>query len=283
MRGLIAFAGAAIVAAILLYVYATYMRRSSMFFPDRFPVGVWDSSGYPIAPENVFFTATDGVRLHGWLIRASTPGAPLIIWFHGNAGNITNRAPVAEELARRGLSVLLFDWRGYGRSEGTPTEEGLLRDATAAYQFATLRSNPRDIVLYGESLGGPFAAYVARNHPARCVIIENSFPSLRALGNAMYAPLPVGWFVPRALATTRWLNAAGLPVLVMHGRRDDVIPFALGKQLYDELCVPKEMLVSETAGHSGIPEAEGARYYDTVTRFIGHLAGAAHPRKPKTS
>lgn len=268
MRGLIAFAGAAIFVVILLYAYALFLRRNSMFFPERYPIGMWDKSAYRIPPEDVFFTTTDNVRLHGWIVRSRTPNAPLIVWFHGNGGNITSRAPITQELAAHGVSVLLFDWRGYGRSEGSPTENSLFLDAAAAYQFATWQTNPRDIVLYGESLGGPYAAHVARTSPACCVIIENSFPSLRALGNALYAPLPLGWLAPNALPTTRWLNAARLPVLVMHSRRDDVIPFALGKQLFDDLRVPKEMLVSESAVHGGIPAAEGSRYFAGVQRFI---------------
>ncbi len=120
MRFLIATAGAAIFAAILLYAYASYLRRTSMFFPDRFPLGDWDRSGYVLEPRDVHFTTADNVRLHGWIIRSPAPDAPLLVWFHGNAGNITSRAPVAEELARHGISVLLFDWRGYGRSEGSP-------------------------------------------------------------------------------------------------------------------------------------------------------------------
>jgi uncharacterized protein len=268
MRAFIATAGATIFAAILLYAYASYLRRTSMFFPDRFPLGDWDRSRYAIEPRDVHFTTSDNVRLHGWLIRSSALDAPLLVWFHGNGGNITGRAPIAEELARRGTSVLLFDWRGYGRSEGSPTEDALLDDASAAYEFASLQANPRDIVLYGESVGGPYAAHVAKTRRCRCVIIENSFPSLRALGNALYFPLPLGLLAPRALATSRWLNAAGRPVLVMHGRRDEVIPFRLGQQLYDDLRVPKEILVSETAGHCEIPTIEGPRYFETVTRFI---------------
>lgn len=268
MRVLIATIGALVFLAIVLYAYASYLRRNSMFFPARFPLGDWDRSGYTLEPRDVHFTTRDNVRLHGWLIRAPAPDAPLIVWFHGNAGNITDRAPIAEQLARHGASVLLFDWRGYGRSEGEPSENALLDDATAAYQFATMQANPRDIVLYGESLGGPYAAYVAMNHGARCVVIENSFPSLRALGNALYFPLPLGWLVPRALATVRWLNAAKIPVLVMHGRRDDTIPFRLGQELYDDLRVPKQFFVSEKASHSEIPAVEGELYYETVIRFI---------------
>ncbi|HJT17064.1 MAG TPA: alpha/beta fold hydrolase, partial [Thermoanaerobaculia bacterium] len=189
-------------------------------------------------------------------------------------GNITERAPEATEIARRGISVLLFDWRGYGKSEGTPSESALFDDALAAYDFARTQTN--DIVLYGESLGGPYAAYVATKRKARCLIIENSFPSLAAIGNALYRPLPLGMFAPFALTTTRWLNRAGLPVLVMHGKRDAVIPFQLGVELFDGLTVRKEMLVSETAGHCEIAAAEGERYYDTLLRFIRSTSPASN-------
>ena len=245
-----------LLAIVALFAFAQYARRSSMFFPSR------DVPPPPSGAQEQWFTTSDGVKLHGWLFRG---GAPLILWFHGNGGSIAERAPMAEELLRRGLSVFLAEYRGYGKSDGEPTESGLYKDALAAYDHAA-KSFP-EIVVYGESLGGPYAAYVAKHRNVRCVIIENSFPSLMALGNALYKPLPLGWTAPRAMATTRWLNEAGVPVLVMHGRRDEVIPFVLGKQLYDGLTVPKEMLVSERANHSEIPENEGERYYEAVTRF----------------
>jgi len=260
------------IAALLLvalFLFAQYVRRTGMFFPDRYPSGNWDTRAYAVAPRDVAFTTPDGVKLHGWLFRASDRASPLIVWFHGNGGNITDRAPVAAELARRGVAVLVFDWRGYGKSEGSPTEGKLKIDAIAAYDFATTLAKPDDIVLYGESLGGPYAAFVAKEkRTARCVVIENSFPSLAKLGNALYRPLPLGWFVPLALRTTAWLNEAKLPVLVLHGKRDQVIPFALGQELYDGLRVPKEMFVCERGGHCEIPEVEGPRYYDAVVRFV---------------
>lgn len=252
-----------------IYAFARHARRSSMFFPDRFPIGMWDGAAFDVKPEDHAFRSSDGVQLHGWLFRAEED-APLVIWLHGNGGNITNRAPMAAEFARRGISVFLPEWRGYGRSEGRPTESGLYRDALAAWDYAVkvLGWAPASIVMYGESLGGPYAAYVASQRGAAAVVIENSFSSLADLGNALYAPIPVGWTAPRAMATTRWLNESGLPVLVMHGRRDQVIPFSLGQRLYDGLRGPKELLVSETATHSEIPTVEGERYYGTVARFI---------------
>jgi fermentation-respiration switch protein FrsA (DUF1100 family) len=230
------------VVILVLYLYAQLVRRTSMFFPSRYPEGVWKTTA-----EEVHFTTSDGLRLHGWLYRG---GEPLLIWFHGNAGNITERAPTAAELARRGLSILLFDWRGYGRSEGSPSESGLFCDAIAAYDFARTQTKG-DIVPYGESLGAPYAAYVAAHRKVRCVVIENSFPSLAAIGNALYRPFPMGIFVP-----------------VMHGRCDRVIPFELGMELYNGLRVPKELLVSESAGHCEVPNAEPERYYEAVTRFV---------------
>lgn len=264
-----------ILAVVGLYLFARSVRRSSMFFPARYPEGFWDTSSLPVQPEELWITTPDHLRLNARLFRARERDAPLLVYFHGNAGNIGERSPIASTLASRGVSVLLFDWRGYGKSEGTPAESGLFRDALAAYDFAhTITPN---ISLYGESLGGPYAAYVAKERGARCVVIESSFPSLRELGNALYAPLPLGWTAPFALTTARWLNQAGAPVLLMHGKHDEVIPFRLGMSLYEQLRVPKELLVSETAGHCELAAAEGARYYDTVTRFVKSGGQATAP------
>lgn len=255
-----------LVLAGAILLFAHYLRRSGMFFPDRFPAGRWDPKQFMVEPSEHFFVTDDGVRLHAWLFRPASADAPLIVWFHGNAGNITDRADMAVELARRGIAVLLFDYRGYGKSEGKPTESGLFRDARAVHAFARTLS-AGTLILYGESLGGPYAAWVAKERgDVDGVILENSFPSLLDIGNALYAPLPMGWTAPFALRTTDWLNEAGVPVLVMHGTRDLVIPYALGKKLFDGLQVPKEMLSSD-AGHCEIPLFDAKRYYETITRF----------------
>jgi len=251
---------AVLLVAILLF--AQFLRRTGMFFPDRYPTGRWDHGG-----EDHFFATSDGVRLHAWWFRATDPAAPVMIWFHGNAGNLTDRADMAEQFAKRGVSVFVFDYRGFGRSAGRASEAKLYRDAIAAFEYVQ-RNGAKRIVLYGESIGGPYAAYVAkeRKEHVRAVVLESSFPSLKDLGNALYRPLPLGWTAPFAMRTTAWLNEAGAPVLVLHGTRDAVIPYALGKKLHDDLHVPKEMFTSH-AGHCEIPLFEAARYYETVTRF----------------
>ena len=128
-----------------------------------------------------------------------------------------------------------------------------------------MRINP-DNVIYGESLGGPYAAFAAKHRKPRCVIIDSSFPSLLAFGNAHYFPL--GYFAPRAWRTADWLNAAGAPVLVMHGKRDSVAPFKLGVMLFNELRVPKQFLGCDTAEHCEIESIEPQRYYDTIAKFV---------------
>ncbi|HEX7422065.1 MAG TPA: alpha/beta hydrolase [Thermoanaerobaculia bacterium] len=277
MAALVTIVIAAVVAIIAVYFYARHLRRSSMFFPMKYPQGAWDTSSLPVKPEEQWITTPDGVRLNAWLFRARDANAPMLVYFHGNAGNIGERGPVASRLAAHGVSVLLFDWRGYGKSEGTPTEEALFIDSLAAYDYA--RAEARDhteaghteaanISVYGESLGGPYAAYAAKIRGANSVVIESSFPSLSEIGDALYAPIPLGWTARKSLTTARWLNDAGAPVLVMHGKPDAVIPFAMGVSLYKQLRVPKEMLVSETAGHCEIANAEGERFYGMVTRFV---------------
>lgn len=264
-----------LIAAGLIYValfaLAQFMKRTSMFFPDRYPVGNWDTSSWPIRPEDHYFAASDGVRLHGWSFSARGPSpAPLLVYFHGNAGNVTLRAPAAIELAKHGIDVFVFDYRGFGRSAGRPSESALRVDSVAAYDYAVARFAGYEgrVAVYGESIGGAYAAWVASQRDVRCVVIESSFPSLAAEVNAIYRPVPMGIFVPRSLPVLRWLNSAGRPVLVAHGRRDEVVPFALGMQLHERLRVPKEVFVSDTAGHCEVPAIEGPRYAVAVAKFI---------------
>ena len=257
-----------LVLVLLILAFSQFIRRTGMFYPDRYPTGEWNVSHLEIQPSEHTFTTRDGVKLHAWFFEARERDAPVLLWFHGNAGNLTNRATMAVGLARRGVSVFVFDYRGFGKSEGRASESKLFDDSLAAFDYVRGLGAKR-IVLYGESVGGPYAAFVAkeRKELIRAVIIENSFPSLRELGNALYAPLPLGWTAPFAMRTTDWLNEAGKPVLVMHGTADRVIPYALGRKLYDGLRVTKELMTCEEAGHCEIPVTEPARYYEAVIRF----------------
>jgi uncharacterized protein len=270
VRSVLTFVIVSLIVLALAFLFAEHQKRTGMFFPAKYPLGDWHR---PDA-EDIEFDTPDGERLHGWLFRADDPNAPLMIWFHGNAGNVTVRGDVAAEFARRGVTVFVFDWRGFGRSSGSPGEHPLKIDSIAAYDEMMRTVGPTAaIAFYGESVGGPYAAWTAMHRQADAVILENSFPSLAALANSIYRPIPLGLLVPRSLRTVDWLNDAGVPVLVMHGRRDGVIPFRLGLQLYERLQTRKEFFESETAGHSQLPEAEGDRFFEAVVNFIRSESG----------
>jgi fermentation-respiration switch protein FrsA (DUF1100 family) len=275
---LVSLASAGVIFAVGLFAFVQYTKRNSLFFPDVYPAGDWNTDTLPVKPQEVYFSSPDGTRLNGWYFDSGDNKAPVLIWFHGNAGNLSGRAPFASELARRGVSAFVFDYRGYGKSLGTPSESGVKTDALAAYDMVlkNFARDPRRIVFYGESIGGPFAAWAARNRSGCCVVIENSFPSLSRMADLIYGS-PVGLVVRSSLTTTEWLNDAGLPVLVMHGERDATIPFGLGMELYNGLRTPKELLVSHGAGHCEIPAVEGERYYRTVVEFArSHSVTTSH-------
>ena len=260
-------------AAIALIAHT--LKHASLFFPERYPGGYWETARLPVKPLDAWITTSDGVDLHVWTFLSPDVNAPLLIWFHGNGGNLSYRADTASELARRGISTVLFDYRGYGRSEGKPTEHGLYKDSLAAWDYAIkeLKAEPHEIILYGESLGGPYAAHVAASRGGRCVIIENSFPDLVSMARIAYPNLPFSFFVSRSMRTAHFLNEAGLPVLIMHGKRDNVIPFRLGVDLFEKLEVPKQFFVSETAGHSEIAHLEGERYFSAIMQFASRAHG----------
>ena len=222
---LLLFASAATLLALVAFVES--LKRKQLFAPDVFPAGDWGGSRLNIVPRDVTIPTPDGLKLHGWLFAAQEPSSSLIIWFHGNAGNLTSRAETAAALAGHGLSTLLFDYRGYGKSDGNPSEDGLHVDSLAAFDSARAELDSSvPIFLYGESLGGPYAARVAVRREVSGIIIENSFPSLRSMARIVYPGLPLHMLVATSLTTQRWLNAAGKPVLVIHGERDEVVPFS---------------------------------------------------------
>lgn len=240
-------------------------------FPAKYPNGNW-SLGETVF-EDCWFEAVDGLRLHGWYLRHDTPQA-VILYAHGNAGNVTHRGAVAARLNKRfNASVLLFDYRGYGRSEGTPTVEGLVRDARAARDYLALREQmpAQDIVLMGRSLGGAIAVEIAAEDGARALILESTFSSLRDVAVRHYPKLLVNVLVADRLdCGTAIANFYG-PVLISHGDADRTIPFALGQQLFDAANEPKTFVRIAGRGHN---DAQGEDYYKQLGAFLHDLTDA---------
>ncbi|MBW3672234.1 MAG: alpha/beta hydrolase [Acidobacteria bacterium] len=252
----------------LAFGMAEWMRRQSLFYPQKYPAGDWDVRALEIEPEELTFEASDGTVLHGWLFRSPRAESPLIVFFHGNGGNLTHRTAPAIGLARTGFDVFLFDYRGYGRSEGRPTERGLYDDSLAAWDVMRSR-HQGPMIAYGESLGGPYAAYVASIREPCAVIADSTFPSLGSVARAVYRPIPIHWLLRPGLETARHLEAAAVPVLVMHSSNDGVIPFRLGRELFDRLDVPKEFYEVEDGMHSALFWADPEGYLQSIRSFVG--------------
>lgn len=226
--------------------------------------------------EDVWFQAEDGTRLFGWYTPAASPGrGAVLLWCHGNAGNIINRLDNLVSLHQLGLSVFLFDYRGYGRSEGRPSEPGLYQDALAAYaQLAETRRIPANrIVLFGRSLGAAVAVEVASRHPAAGLILESAFPSVEALARWYYFGLPAHWFVNARFPLAERLKEVRIPVLVIHGDQDDVVPFELGRQVYEAALPPKAFYPVHGADHNSLYVTGGAAYFERLRQFVEEVTG----------
>jgi uncharacterized protein len=218
--------------------------------------------------QDVWLRTEDGVRLHGWFVPAASSG-PVVLFLHGNAGNISHRLDSLRIFHNLGWSVLIIDYRGYGQSEGRPTEQGLYRDAGAAVDWLREEHGvpPEELVLFGRSLGAAVASHVAAEQGAGALILESAFTSVPDLASELYPIFPV-----RALARHRYDTRAALakveaPVLVVHSSDDEIIPFAHGKRLYEAAPEPRDFLKLE-GGHNDGFLRSGARYREGLQRFL---------------
>jgi len=224
-------------------------------------------SGLPL--EEVWFQAADGARLFGWYVESSTTNG-VVLWCHGNAGNIINRLENLRELYRLGLSVFLFDYRGYGRSQGRPSEEGLYQDAMGAHDYLTRTRmiRPERIVIFGRSLGAAVAGELAVQKSAVGLILESSFPSIGAVAKFHYGGLPVHWLLGADFALIDRLPHLSLPKLIIHGDQDEIIPLELGRQVFEAAKPPKFFYLIPGADHNNTYQIGGAAYFRRLAEFV---------------
>lgn len=266
-----------LVALPLLFLAARRFERAMTFHPEAYRAG--DTWTPPERGEDVWFETSDGVRLHGWLVRADVeaPGAT-VIYFHGNGGNLSHTGWLARHLSRRGFDVLLFDYRGYGRSAGAVSDEAALyRDADAAYDFLTrVRGvSPEKLVLYGQSLGTTAATDVASRKPCAALILESGLSSASDMAALVIPALP-RWThraTRNRFESARKLSVVRCPVLVAHGGRDEVIPVEQGRSLYAAANEPKRLVLLPEAGHNDLVATGGEKYLDDLADFIRASVG----------
>jgi uncharacterized protein len=221
--------------------------------------------------EDVAIETEDGERLHGWLVASKRTGsAGHVLFFHGNAGNIGDRVPLAGLLAHVGFDVMLFDYRGYGQSTGKPNEPGTYLDARAARGSLTAREDCdlARVVYLGESLGAAVATELAQASPPRALILQSAFTSLRDVARRHY-PLP-RFVIPDAYPTICRIDSVDAPVLVLHGDRDTVVPVSHGQKLFEAAGPPKHLHIFRGLGHSDLLRA-GSDYVEVIKRWVDGL------------
>jgi pimeloyl-ACP methyl ester carboxylesterase len=210
----------------------------------------------------------DGERLHAWWVPASGRAIGHVLLCHGNAGNLADRAPHIALLTAAGFDVLAFDYRGYGRSSGRPSEEGTYRDARAARE-ALLRQagvEPPRILYVGESLGGAVALALALERPPGGLVLQSAFTSVRAMARLHY-PLVPRALVPDAYPNLRRIRALRAPLLVLHGSDDRIVPVMDGEALYEAAPGPKHIEVFAGVGHNDLIARAGARWIRAISAW----------------
>jgi fermentation-respiration switch protein FrsA (DUF1100 family) len=225
------------------------------------------ASGLPL--EDVWFQSGDGTKLFGWFVEAPAD-RPVILWCHGNAGNVIHRLDNLRHLYREGLSVFIFDYRGYGRSQNVrPTEAGLYLDAIGAYDYLTRvrMIRPERIIIFGRSLGAAVATELASQKPAAGLILESCFPSVEAVAKIHYGGLPVHWLLGAEFRLIDRLPTLSLPKLIIHGDKDDIIPYELGRQVFEAAKPPKSFLSIPGADHNNTYHIGGSAYFQRFAEF----------------
>jgi hypothetical protein len=227
------------------------------------------------AAEDVSLAAADGVSLNGWFLPAPADGVGrswVVLLCHGNAGNISHRDELYQALHRLGLTVFAFDYRGYGRSEGRPSETGTYLDAQGAYRWLTQRGVvPERILAFGESLGGAVATELAMRERVGGLVLQSTFTSLPDLGAELFPWLPVRWLATMRYDTLGKLPQVRVPVLILHGRADTLVPFHHAERNRAAANDPK--VLWEIAGdHNDGPNADLPRFLEGWQRFLRSLA-----------
>lgn len=247
--------------AIVFFYILLYLLQNTMIFPaTRDP-----SLKTPFWIRSVDFQSLDSTALHGWLALQKDPSqTPTILFFHGNAGNLSDRQHLIYEMfSVYHWNVFMFDYRGYGRSQGSPNKSGVMKDAEAAYQYVCglKEIDPNQIFYMGESLGGAVAIDLAIQHPPRGLIVRSTFTCVKDM-----APVPVFNLMLRSnFDSVALISKLSCPKLFFHGDKDRVIPFWQGKKLFELASEPKEFHVLSGADHNDL---EPPFYYETVRKFI---------------
>lgn len=250
-------------------VIMVLFENKFIYFPYKYPEGIWEPEVYGLKAEDCFFTTSDGFQLHGWFFQVESPKAT-VLWCHGNAGNITHRLDNIRRLLSLGINVFIFDYRGYGRSEGEPSEDGVYRDAFAAYDFLIKNKGitPDSMIIFGRSLGAIVAVELTSERPCRGLILESSFTSAKDMAKELFPILPVHFFIRSKFDAESKIRSIHVPIFFTHGIDDRTVPVHLGKKLFEEANEPKSFYGIPGADHNDTYIVGGDEYFRRLDTFI---------------
>jgi fermentation-respiration switch protein FrsA (DUF1100 family) len=248
------------------YVFYPKIEGFFVFFPeisfDRTP------DELNLHYKEVNFHTEDGKRLHGWFFPLKEE-FPVILFCHGNAGNISHRLENIKPLLDQRLQVFIFDYRGYGRSSGRPSEKGLYLDGLAAYDYLISRERipPTKIIPFGRSLGATVAIEISLKREVRSIIIESAFTSIREMARGIALFHLFSFFLPTHYNNLKKIGYVTIPKLIVHGKEDEIVSFSMGEKLFKAARVPKYFLPIKDAGHNDTFIVGGRRYFETISTF----------------
>ncbi len=269
MNGLMSIVSAFAIGYAVLATALFFYQPNLLYFPDM-PTRQIQATPEVIGLEyeSLTLTTSDDEQLDAWFIPAD-PARGTVLFCHGNAGNISHRLDSIRIFHDLGLSVLIFDYRGYGQSTGRPTEKGTYKDADAAWQYLVEQrgTQPENIILFGRSLGASIAADLATRQPAAGVILESAFTSVPDVAAQLYPWLPVRWLSRYQYNTRKKLADIHSPVLIVHSRDEEIIPYSNGERLYEAANEPK-LFLELRGGHNDGFMVSGDSYIRGLETFL---------------
>ena len=251
---------------VFLWLLIKFTERKQLYYPIRGIEMTPESAG--LKYEDVYFVSRDSVRLNGWFIEADSSRG-VVLFCHGNAGNISHRFDSILIMRQMDVDVFIFDYRGYGRSGGLATEKGLYLDTEAAYEYLTREKkiHPRNIVLFGRSIGGNVAIDLAARREVVCLISESAFSSIEDMAKSIYGVRPPRWLLSNHFDALSRIGKVSVPKLLIHSRDDEIVPFRQGQMLFDAAGEPKEFFELVGSHNEAFLQA-GMGYRNRLREFI---------------
>ena len=236
-----------IIAYLALLVFIYFYQRNLLYHPTE---NNYQNDKIQFRYDEIFIKVDDKIKLKSWIINKNLKKFKTLVFFHGNAGELSNRIYKLNELNKLDINILLISWRGFSGNEGSPTEDNLYKDAEAAIQWLNRKEVKNDrIILYGESLGTGVAVEIGKKNNFNSIILESPFTSMENAAKIYYPYLPVKLLLKDKYDSLSKITTIKTPILIMHGKKDDIVPFSMGKELFEKANHPKHSYFTSQDDH----------------------------------